>query len=514
MFGFEQSFTLLGSILANVLKGVVENIARKQLQDAYTAFIQKQGRFVNNDLEKALRRSFLLAQYSIASECRQELVQSSRMVYRYSLRIGTLEHEPEIRQLGKKIKQLNSELNKVKQLKQNATPIESLNELGLLLTQESKLDEKRVDIKQKLLAEAVEDDSVPCYKTKAEASLLQRMCAYFAFEIKTNAAVRDMLQTQLLAEINLTSKDLEKSLQDVAIAVPQLVEKLDNWRVAIQSNFDKVKASLEDVMQVVTRTAKTVEQIEDKLDRVIEAKPSSPSTIYVIVVSGNLNEIQPQLPTIVARIQQASGDITTEFIDVKKGSVLLFFEGSQEGFVRLEELFRSGELQQILGVTVEAVQFITEDTPVAISQMVVNLSQWLDNVIEGTWQTVEDVLGTQRANQVFPARSVPLSEGVVRAIQFDLEIEPTSASLALVVAVIPNNQEMAIRLQVHPTGSKTYLPPGLKCLVLDTSGKILLEVQAKNYDERMQLNINGKPGEQFRLLIQIGDAIWAQNFMI
>ena len=30
MFGFEQSFTLLASILANVLKGVFENIARRQ----------------------------------------------------------------------------------------------------------------------------------------------------------------------------------------------------------------------------------------------------------------------------------------------------------------------------------------------------------------------------------------------------------------------------------------------------------------------------------------------------
>jgi len=51
----------------------------------------------------------------------------------------------------------------------------------------------------------------------------------FAFEMKTNPDVRDILQTQLLAQINLKSENLEKSLLDVAQAVPDLVNKLDNW---------------------------------------------------------------------------------------------------------------------------------------------------------------------------------------------------------------------------------------------------------------------------------------------
>ena len=520
MFGLEQSIAFkLGTILANVLKGIFENIARKQIQDAYTAFIQKQGKFVNYDLEKSLRRSFLLAQYSIASECRRELVKSSqmlRMVYRHSWPIGALKYEAEIHQLSHQIKQINSELNKVKQLKQNTTPIESLSDLGLLLAQEGKLGEKQFDFKQKLLAEAVKDDSVPCYKTKAEASLIERMCAYFAFEIKTNAAVRDILQTQLLAEINLTSKDLEKSLQDVAIAVPQLVEKLDNWRGVIQSNFDRVKSSLEDVMQVITRTATTIEKIEDKLDLVITStKPLPPSKIYVIVVPGKLDEIQPQISSIVARVQQASGDVTTELIDVKEGSVLLLFEGLPEGFDKLEELFKSGELQQILGISVEAVQCITEDTPVTSSQMVVNLSQWLDNVIEGSWQTVEDVLGTQRAKLVLAARSAPPHAGVIRAKRIDLEMQPTDCSVDLVIDVTPEaNQEIGIRLQVHPTGNQITLPQGLKFFVLDKFSEVVLESQARNADNWIQLDIGVELGDQFTVKIILGDVSVTQNFAI
>ncbi len=515
MLGLSEGL-ILGKILAGILSDIVKDIVKSNtesvVKEKYTDFIKLQGKFVNYQLEKALRRSFVLAQYSIASECRRELVQSSRMVYGRSSRLGTLEHEADIRLLNKKLKQLKEELNKVKQLKANATPIESLNDLGLLLTEEGKLDEKRVDIKNKLLAEALVDNSVACYKAKVEASLLERICAYFAFEIKTNPSVRDILQTQLLAQINLKSENLEKSLLDVAQAVPDLVNKLDNWWVAIQSNLDKIKTSLEDLMEIVTGTAKTVEQIDDKLDKLIEAKSPLPPAIYVIVIPGNLNEIQPQLPSIVARLQQASGDVTAELIDIKKGSVLLFFEGSQEGFEQLEVLFRDGELQQVLDCPVEAVESIANNTFVFVKQLSVNLSQWLDNVIDTSWRTVEDVLGTQRANLVFADRG---AAGVVRAIPIDVGTESTGVSLALVVEVIPTiNGERDIRLQVHPTNNQTFLLPGIKCIVLDTSGKTLLEVEAKNTDRWIQLNINGKPLEQFSVQIQLGDVTTKLNFVI
>jgi Protein of unknown function (DUF1822) len=50
--------------------------------------------------------------------------------------------------------------------------------------------------------------------------------------------------------------------------------------------------------------------------------------------------------------------------------------------------------------------------------------------------------------------------------------------------------------------------------VLDTSGKTLLEVEAKNADRWIQLNISGKPVEQFTVQIQLGDVNRKLNFVI
>lgn len=213
----------------------------------------------------------------------------------------------------------------------------------------------------------------------------------------------------------------------------------------------------------------------------------------------------------IQRIEQGSED-----------SVVLVLEGSQEWCKRLEDLFTEGKLTEILGIPVEDVRLESasaspqpsDEPEIAPSKTLVNLSQWLQDVIEAGWQTVEEILGTERANLVFASRSAAFQQGVVRAKQIDLGMQPTGQSLSLVVAVMSKAaQERVIRLQVHPTGSKT-LPPGLKCVAFDKFGKILLKVQAKNADNWIQLDISGKPGEQFSVEVALGDPSATQNFVI
>ncbi len=172
---------------------------------------------------------------------------------------------------------------------------------------------------------------------------------------------------------------------------------------------------------------------------------------------------------------------------------------------------KSGQLTEILGIPVQDVRNV--DSEVTLGQSVVNLSQWLQNIIDAGWQTLEEVLGEQTDKLVF-ARSRASAEGVLRAQQIYLETQPIGNSLALVVDVQSKEyQERNIRLQVHPINGKT-LPQSLKSVVLDISGKTLLEVQTKNTDKRIELNISGKPGEQFSLHIQLGEANIIRNFVI
>ncbi|WP_169220661.1 DUF1822 family protein [Brasilonema sp. UFV-L1] len=153
-------------------------------------------------------------------------------------------------------------------------------------------------------------------------------------------------------------------------------------------------------------------------------------------------------------------------------------------------------------------------TDITQNLTIVNLSQWLQNFVDAGWQTVQEIFGTQRAYLIFATRSAEFSQSIVRAQQISLGMLPTDEQLALVVAVVPKvAQKRQIILQVHPTKSHT-LPPGLQSIVLDTNGNILLRVEAKNADNKIQLKIDGKPGEQFRLKIALREASFTKDFVI
>lgn len=197
-------------------------------------------------------------------------------------------------------------------------------------------------------------------------------------------------------------------------------------------------------------------------------------------------------------------------------SVHLVLEGSLERLQRIEQLFKSGQLKEILGITVDDVQLTlpVKEEAVVPSEVLVNLSQWLQNVVDDIWKTVQEVLDEQRLELILGSRSVS-SNAMLKAQQIVLGVPPNSHSLALVVAVSQKpSQERAICLQVHPIGSKN-LPYSLKFVAIDTiSGKTIVEDQAGNYREWIQLNLNGKPGEEFNIRIELGDVSVTQNFII
>lgn len=154
----------------------------------------------------------------------------------------------------------------------------------------------------------------------------------------------------------------------------------------------------------------------------------------------------------------------------------------------------------------------------------VDLSQWLVNVFETGWQTVETLLNPAGNELAFSFRSAdsltlldsePPGIGIRRAKLIDLGMQIAGYSLALIVELrAQSEQRKTIIIQVHPTGNQFYLPPLLNLTVLDEFGLIFLEAQARSADNYIQLQFSGLPGEQFSVKVALGDASITEDFVV
>lgn len=172
----------------------------------------------------------------------------------------------------------------------------------------------------------------------------------------------------------------------------------------------------------------------------------------------------------------------------------------------------------------QLMQPVSTPSPVAASRRtVVNLTQWLNNMFEGGWQAVEELLNPTDLNLAFSFRSPDTADilevepqaNLRRAKLIDLGIQLARHPLALVVELRPESaQRTNILLQLHPTGSQLYLPPSLQLIILDESGQTFLEAEARRADNYMQLELHGEPGEHFSVKVALGDASITEEFVI
>ena len=69
-----------------------------------------------------------------------------------------------------------------------------------------------------------------------------------------------------------------------------------------------------------------------------------------------------ELEALVEHLRQITGDNSIKLTFREKGSIKLFLEGSPESLKKIKELFKLGELTELLGVPVEEVKLLLEET--------------------------------------------------------------------------------------------------------------------------------------------------------
>jgi len=216
-------------------------------------FLKKENTFVNHDLQKAVRRSYLSSLKDIASGCRQELLKDAT-----PLLITTIypsEHSVDLKWLDQKIKSLKKGLKSIDKEQPVDVSFQSLDEIQTMLKPSGSSAKEIIhSVKERLTAEALKDDTAPvCYKEAVEKELFEQMCAYFAREIKDKPNVRHIFDSQVLVQINSTLSDQHKKILNIE-------------EFLMKSSENKESESLKIVL-IYKRNAEQDEQILNLLEK-------------------------------------------------------------------------------------------------------------------------------------------------------------------------------------------------------------------------------------------------------
>lgn len=232
---------LLGAALSGIIGNKADKIVDLAVGKSLQAFTKRRlpaDESIYQELHKATRRSFLLAQQQLASDCLKELTQGG-MKFRGGY-VALPGHEADVGWLQQKLRQLDGELKQVEQ-GQGVETLMSFGEIAPLFTPEGALVGNSIQVVQEQLKAAVcNEGAIPaCYQIKLEDSqngLFEQMRRYFASEIAKNPQLYNLFQGQLLTQINANLQELqaqqidirnwENSLQGLARTVPQDIAEL------------------------------------------------------------------------------------------------------------------------------------------------------------------------------------------------------------------------------------------------------------------------------------------------
>ncbi len=248
--------------------------------------------------------------------------------------------------------------------------------------------------------------------------------------------------------------------------------------------------------------------------------------------------------------------------------------------VQLDEECKQGNLlgftSQVNSTALEIKQLQSLDNLLVTlhsNQTVIQLSQWLENIIDTGWQNIQEIVDRRAMNPLFVFADISPEvadsdkmEDVVtqlyatqneinkvdsdsekalihllkntcneeirwKAAELLWEINPQNPAggirkaidlgmyfgknaVALMVAILPKPDEsLAILIRLYPGGSKT-LPPGLQLSGLDADGNSFFTVQSRNKDNYIQFKFTAELSDRFNIQVALGDANITERFVV
>ncbi|MCT7952934.1 DUF1822 family protein [Ancylothrix sp. C2] len=195
--------------------------------------------------------------------------------------------------------------------------------------------------------------------------------------------------------------------------------------------------------------------------------------------------------------------IFVEFSESLREAMLL---GFAEKVSKVEEISLS-ELRSLD----ELVGYLSQFEEVPVKPQIVQLSRWLNDVIDAGWESLETLFNYSQNQTAFNFRwqgNSSIERGKV------LRLEQAGQQVVLLVRLTPSKEaEIDISVEVKPAVNSINLLPNMQLLILDETGEAVMQAEAEN-SESLEFQFSGFPGEKFSVQIKLGELRLTEMFAI
>ncbi|KST69420.1 hypothetical protein BC008_35455 [Mastigocoleus testarum BC008] len=155
----------------------------------------------------------------------------------------------------------------------------------------------------------------------------------------------------------------------------------------------------------------------------------------------------------------------------------------------------------------------------AITQSLVNLGQWWNDVFEEGWESLGEILTLQIPDPVYLRSNHSPEYPIQKGKLFDFGSLLNNKKFALVVKMKPEeNEEKGVIVQIRPkTENEYYLPQDLKLKITlnhNTNQAESEEAIATESDCFIQLGFCESPGKKFKVEAIYQDAVFTEEFVL
>lgn len=225
-------------ILGNRTDAVVKYAGKKLLNSVLEA-----DRLTNHDLQKAVERSYIKALDSVCTECITDL----------AMQTDTTDHRNEYAWLHNKKALLQKELNDPAKIQYRTQSLNTLRDIELLLTSGNGIDTHKIGlIRDKIIVFADDEEAPEIYRRKINSVLFEKMCTYFAYEIKYNEIVRNIFQSQVLASLDIEAHNNRLTIDLIANSLSEVSSAFQDILFAVEKEAAKTRRYIDDKFENLT----------------------------------------------------------------------------------------------------------------------------------------------------------------------------------------------------------------------------------------------------------------------